>query len=1045
MKTFILLTGILMSCITQPLKAQYDTTQYFGKMEYIFQHIDRTPITTGILLDYGFELLNFDNYTGAALHDSNYVGISEWRQLYGSLYMSQISTNTMQALPTVNNQINAYNYTSMPITFAGLYMNYQKLRDDAITANLMTVSNDQIYDVPGRTSSPYLTKELFAIAPIRQAAFIGDNNFIFRPELFYSNTGKTISTIGYRIGEGTSYTTVAFNTTFTVNLPTTGFYDIAIQITYTDNSIRIAHTKIVAYQPLKDPNQTNARYGPYESTPPTNETVTATKLYQGLAAEGDITIDLAANNTTGQIRKPLIMIEGFDGASDDPTKGFTYNGAGGLLYQLSVDGNSNTYITLNEGLDNINNYDLIFLNFHNSRDYIQRNAYLVEKVIQLVNSRKTTFNGARQENVIIGMSMGGLCVRYALRDMELNSQAHETRLFVSHDVPHWGANIPVGAQAMVQHLAPYKIINVTRNFSVSWVDMFPALVSAQDMFNSPAAKQMMIQRYLLIGDVLLQDNNTHDAFYNEMNTMGWPVNCRNITISNGACSGATTFPDNSTIFTMDGSSNLAYFEGIWKSFVLHVAGYGTALGLVNGYDSPTFNSWALLRQFPLSLISTKYSFNVDFKLRAVPSTGTQEIYRADVFTRKKVLFLINVTNYIMKMRVNSNTSMLPLDNAPGGVYNLNYFGLDAGQIAKQLPDFLKFATVSILQPQFCFIPTVSSLAINDPVTYLNRDICDIVNCANATSVQDFYAPTVNMLHISYSQAATNWLLQRQAATFNCIKACKSALSITGDNVVCSTSTPFSINNFPTGASLTWSISSPSVASISSSGIMTKLNNGVIQLNAAIGNLCGADANITKTVTVGTPAAVLSSPEYRGQDYVIRATPVPGATGYLWTEGNSAGTISTSPNYGSSVGCGVVVRVGVQVINACGTSAKSSVPVSVRCTGGGTSMATAIFPNPAQNIITIAAESEATYDNTSKAARSAAQESITYNTAGIAKNKAISEVQVYTMDGKMVLRKKYTEPSGKVNLDVSKLSNGNYLLQVITSGNASTTRQIIIQH
>jgi hypothetical protein len=86
----------------------YDTTQYYGKMNYVFQYIDKGQITTGFLRDYGIEFLNLDNYQGTVLHDSNYVALDDWRLLYTSLYSSQINGNVyMPYLDTVNRLIPA--------------------------------------------------------------------------------------------------------------------------------------------------------------------------------------------------------------------------------------------------------------------------------------------------------------------------------------------------------------------------------------------------------------------------------------------------------------------------------------------------------------------------------------------------------------------------------------------------------------------------------------------------------------------------------------------------------------------------------------------------------------------------------------------------------------------------------------------------------------------------------------------------------------------------------------------------------------------------
>jgi len=152
-----LLTGIILFLSISFSHAQaYDTTQYFGKMNYIFQNVNKSLVTTGFLKDYGIEFLNLDNYKGSVLHDSNFVSLDEWRLLYSSLYSSQINSNAnMLYLDTINRLINKYNYTSMPVTFAGLYYTYHRFRDDALTANLMSINNGRLYDVAGRTQSPY--------------------------------------------------------------------------------------------------------------------------------------------------------------------------------------------------------------------------------------------------------------------------------------------------------------------------------------------------------------------------------------------------------------------------------------------------------------------------------------------------------------------------------------------------------------------------------------------------------------------------------------------------------------------------------------------------------------------------------------------------------------------------------------------------------------------------------------------------------------------------------------------------------------------------
>ncbi len=63
MKQLTTLCVSLMLCIISSFAQSYDTTQFYGKNNYLFQHIDKSPITTGLLRDYGIDFQELDNYT----------------------------------------------------------------------------------------------------------------------------------------------------------------------------------------------------------------------------------------------------------------------------------------------------------------------------------------------------------------------------------------------------------------------------------------------------------------------------------------------------------------------------------------------------------------------------------------------------------------------------------------------------------------------------------------------------------------------------------------------------------------------------------------------------------------------------------------------------------------------------------------------------------------------------------------------------------------------------------------------------------------------
>ena len=66
-KNICLLVSIIL--FTTAKSQTIDTTTYSGKMNYLFQNIDQTPITSWLLRDYGINFLNLDNYTGTALFE----------------------------------------------------------------------------------------------------------------------------------------------------------------------------------------------------------------------------------------------------------------------------------------------------------------------------------------------------------------------------------------------------------------------------------------------------------------------------------------------------------------------------------------------------------------------------------------------------------------------------------------------------------------------------------------------------------------------------------------------------------------------------------------------------------------------------------------------------------------------------------------------------------------------------------------------------------------------------------------------------------------
>ncbi len=890
-KFFFVDALLLLAFSKTQAQTNYDTTTFYGKMNYTFAPLNKALINTGLLREYGIDFENPDNYTGKTLHDSNWVNLTDWRVLYASLYSQQITNaSNLLYLDSVNKIISQSSMSNQPVSFVGLYYNFQGLDTNAVSRNLIRISNGQLFDVTtppeekglanrksdnkkNATSgeditsivipTPYITYAAFAIAPTRQHIVTGITQFIFKPEMFFTNTTKTISTIQIAPYTNGIYQTVAFNTPFTVNYADTGLYSINFKISYTDGTINYSHTKLAVYI---NPDTTNNLYG---NGPLINENIMATRAYLGNFGQGDITIDLAQNNTTGFIRRPLIVVEGFD-----PDGTYRYNTRGGYLDNLNVDINTvpNQPITLNNDLDDLNDYDLIFVNFQNGIDYIQRNAFLLEEVIRNINNRKIPLNGVMQQNVITGLSMGGLVVRYALRDMELNNLPHDTRLFISHDAPHWGANVPVAYQALVQQIAPWEILNLNALPAIRYQDLFPDAIDAVNLFNSPAAKQMLIQRYNLnvVTGNLSADNDTHNSFMTELNNLGWPVNCRNVTLSNGSCTGVAQFPEYTKMFSIYGSQSMGtYWEGLWRS-LLYTLGGNTAGIIFTNASAPVIN-FSLQSQFPLSIITSKATQYFDFAAWSVPSSGTARIYQGDIYVKRSLFWgLLNITSYILRCNSNSSSEMLPLDNAPGGRYDFEAFGVNLNNINAQLANSrLEYVRATALQSTFSFVPTVSSLALSNPQQNLFTNVCNTATCLKPTTVADFYAPMVDQIHTSYTQLSANWIINAQNPAQACERICTNGITLTGPDLICSSGT-YTLNNMPVNGSAVWPISAYyTVTLLNPAGTQVTITkepgSAAVSVSAEIRinglSNCGSPAFVSKFVRMGPPSATSYIPYF----------------------------------------------------------------------------------------------------------------------------------------------------------------------------------------
>ncbi len=249
-----------------------------------------------------------------------------------------------------------------------------------------------------------------------------------------------------------------------------------------------------------------------QNRPPHDSVViTADIPYNDILASGTAYIYQSPSNfdlgDTKKVRNPIILLEGLD-LDNSRNSNELYD----ILNQQKL-----AECLLNNG------YDLILLNFKDSKLYIQSNAFMFVKLMEIINdSLKVGQNG----DIVIGASTGGVVARYGLAYMEKNNVEHQTRLFSTFDTPHKGANIPLGDQYFIDFFAALS----------------PDAKKKIGGLNSTAPRQLLVYHHLVfpVGnkDVLYIENphstSDRNTLIEELNILGYPKKCRKVAISNGS-------------------------------------------------------------------------------------------------------------------------------------------------------------------------------------------------------------------------------------------------------------------------------------------------------------------------------------------------------------------------------------------------------------------------------------------------------------------------------------------------------------------------------
>jgi hypothetical protein len=372
------------------------------------------------------------------------------------------------------------------VPLAVLDVAYARLRPEALSAGLLAFHGDRLAEAPGvRGEDLYTAGHAFAATALVPRIYQGSAaTFLLPRHLFLTLDNRIPARVEVDFADGRGLREVAFDQPVPIRYTATGSYVLRLRATYSDGRSSWGRFPIDV-EALLTP-------APTETWP-----LTADIPFQGNVASGEAFIYLANGHAT--LTNPIVVVEGFD---LDDSMGWE------VLYTLLNQQN------LIEDL-RAEGYDAVVLNFATATDLIQRNAFLLVKLLQTVQA--TIAPG--HSYPLIGASMGGLVSRYALAYMEQMAIPHEVATFIAFDSPNGGANIPLGLQYW---------LNFFQNDSADAA----YLLSRLDM---PAARQMLLYHYTSPPGPTGVSDPMRGAFVADLAAHGnFPAAPRLVAIANGS-------------------------------------------------------------------------------------------------------------------------------------------------------------------------------------------------------------------------------------------------------------------------------------------------------------------------------------------------------------------------------------------------------------------------------------------------------------------------------------------------------------------------------
>jgi hypothetical protein len=800
--------------VSLKVQAQLTNGNFTDEVDYRLQNINKTPITSNILIDRVFPVAGIQAFNQGTRKDTS--NVTHFKQAWSELYRASYSKN-FASIETFKQQLKAKSYAKnvIPIGIINTEFHEGNFGTTPQNANVGFNSSTGLFtNISGK--NPFTKKQITIIAPLvtkasgKTITFTADNLFKLH------KYGKRIKTLRLYTNN-TSFTLInnynLVNANFSTTYSSTSTQTLRFAITYSDNTTKTTYGTVKTIKPT-----TYAQRGVVSQLDAIN--ADDDLLFQGYEenqayrGRNEYRIYYDTQNNNQVVNKPLYIIDGYDPNDTRKIEDFDigHSSEKSIVDLMKYGNNINLISSLND-----KGYDVIVVNhpvydrgskiIDGGSDYIERNAYTFISLMRYIKS----IQQGNEEAVVIGPSMGGLISRYALAYMEkthretgLEKWNHNTRLWVSFDSPHQGANIPIGVQKGIQYFADELEVEGAKAF-------------IDKELSKPAPKQMLVNHYTNNTSLPIGAPNFRNRFQNALDNLGMPNN-------------------------LNGVSSAKYLE----------------------IDDNLTHLSPLL---PLNFITNIFAdrFLANFYNTTNQKSGNGETFTFDGGLRGKFLWWswwTTRTSYKSHPKYKGS-----YDISPGGYFNAQQ--LLVNETTNPSTDFTWYLlnwtfhnlNSTLIDPASSFIPTKSALA------YTGSNVLDEVIgtknrvCSGETPFDSYFAPQNNEEHIFLTQENVTWLTKEIEGNEQPTTVYITGGDLKGADRICPTATEvYSFSNCQFNAA-SWEVSNNlSIVWSNSTRIAVKLKTGlsVGNINNGKGNTYGTgiitaineNTSVTKKINFG---------------------------------------------------------------------------------------------------------------------------------------------------------------------------------------------------